>query len=324
MYYDNRLKKIVLRETDGVIVPEDNLIHIEDTTYYLKPLSKSYINSKGGNSSVFIIYHPNNEENERVIKISCFWKPNRFSKDWIIRRYGRFINEIDALMKVKNSKIGANIVLIDGEGFIEIEGKQFPYYIMEKADSDLKEYLLKNSDGIDYQERIKLCMDIYNGIRGLHDLKFYHRDIKPDNILVFYNSKDEDESERNFTWKIGDLGLIAHRDKDYDDIGEKIGPIGWLSPEAMNKLLTEEAGIGLDCVINEASDIFQLGKVFWFIFEYNVPIGQIQVSDLKSNVPNKIFIFDLIKGMLQYPKERRSKEMVIEENLQLLAMEFGI
>jgi hypothetical protein len=117
---------------------------------------------------------------------------------------------------------------------------------------------------------------------------------------------------------------VAHRDKDYDDVGEKIGPIGWLSPEAMNKFLTEAANLGLDCVINEESDIFQLGKLFWFIFEYNVPIGQLQLDDFTSSVPHKDFIFKLIKGMLEYPKNRRTQKPGIEENLELLAMEFGI
>lgn len=37
----------------------------------------------------------------------------------------------------------------------------------------------------------------------MKDIGYYHRDLKPDNILMFDD-----------TWKIGDLGLIAFRDKD--------------------------------------------------------------------------------------------------------------
>ncbi|HMR90813.1 MAG TPA: protein kinase family protein [Chitinophagaceae bacterium] len=324
MQFDRRIKKVLLTENDGEVVPEQNSIDIEGKTYYLKYINSSYSISKGGNSSVYTIYDPQEEEADRAIKICSFSKPNRYSPDWVQRRYGRFMNEIDALNKVKDHNAGRNVVSIEGDGLLDLDGKLFPYYVMEKADTDLKEYLLKNSINIDFQERVKLCVDIYNGIKTLHDLDFYHRDIKPDNILLFYLNDEDEDRGRKFIWKVGDLGLVAHRDKDYDDIGEKIGPIGWLSPEAMNKFLTEASNLGLDCVIDEESDVFQLGKLFWFIFEYNVPIGQVQPDDFVSLVPHKDFIFKLIKGMLEYPKSRRSKKATIQESLELLAMEFGV
>jgi hypothetical protein len=93
----------------------------------------------------------------------------------------------------------------------------------------------------------------------------------------------------------------------------------------MNKHLTEKFNIGLDCSINEHSDIFQMGKLFWFIFQYNVPIGQIKNEDFTFELPtNKDFIFDLIQGMLQYPKNRRFLKEEIALRIELLALDFGI
>ena len=324
MYFDNRTKRIYLTEKDGVVIEEENCILIEGKYFFLREFEND-TKSIGGNSSVFLLYDKDGIEETRVIKFCNYHKPNKFSNDWIKRRFGRFINEIDALKKVKNFNISSNIISIFDDGVWEISGKEFLFYTMEKADNNLKIYLLANGNNVDFVERIKLIKDIFYGVMALHELNFYHRDIKPDNILLFYLNEEDEEEGRKITWKIGDLGLIAHRDIDYDDIGEKIGPIGWLSPEAMNKHLTEKFNIGLDCSINEYSDIFQLGKLFWFIFEYNIPIGQIKYEDFTYDLPtNRDFVFNLIFGMLQYPKNRRLEKKDISDRIELLTLEFGL
>ncbi len=67
--------------------------------------------------------------------------------------------------------------------------------------------------------------------------------------------------------KIGDLGLISFRREDEVELDDdqKIGAFGWETPEAMNRLLTEnvdEPEYDYDCFIDEQSDIFQVGKLF--------------------------------------------------------------
>jgi serine/threonine protein kinase len=315
MTYDQKLGRVMLSERDGVPLLEANTLDISGKTYFLTSLNENFKLSKGGNSSVFILNDPSNEEIQKAIKVSNVYRPGRHTEERIKRKFGRFLNEIDALKQVRNYSISSNVISIEDDGVTNIQGRDFPYYVMEKADTDLGNYMLTNSANVDFQERIKLCADIYKGLKTLHDLNFYHRDIKPDNILLFYINSEE---------KIGDLGLAAHRDKDYDDIGEKIGPIGWLSPEAMNKFLTERFQLGLDCQINAQSDLFQLGKLFWFIFEYNVPIGQLTAEDFTSSVPQKDFIFNMIFELLQYPKNRRIEKSDIEERLEMLSIEFGV
>ncbi len=322
MKFDKFQKRILLSENDsGLPLPELNTIHVEGKSYFIQPIKDGQKITKGGNSTVFRLVDPENREIDKAIKFSNIYKPIRSSPDKVKQRYGRFITEIQALFEIRDNYDNPNVVKIVDDGLWESnDGKVFPYYIMEKANCDLTSYILENNDKVDVSERISLCMDLFNGIQALHKLDYYHRDIKPDNILVFYTSEDNEK----FTWKIGDLGLVAHRERDCDEINEKIGPIGWLSPEAMNKYLTESSNLGLDCKIDECSDVFQLGKLFWFIFNCNVPIGQIALMDFRFEAPEKSFIFDLIFKMLHYSKTRRLQINEIEEYLYLMGKEFQL
>jgi len=131
-------------------------------------------------------------------------------------------------------------------------------------------------------------------------------DLKPDNIFI-----------SNDVWKIGDLGLLSERyDSDeIDVVNEQIGPKGWMSPESMNKYLTEGKGFAYNfpCKIDHQSDIFQLGKVFWYIFQHNAPIGSVNESDFKIRQSQ---IYSVLKTMLNHSKVKRYKN--VDEVIKLL------
>ena len=297
-------------DDDGKIIPGQNKIDYDDIEYSLDYLSSEFKSSKGGNSSVFVVKKI--DEEDKIIKISNYYKPTRHSSKKDKRRYGRFIVEIDALYRAKENQFN-NIIEILFDGIIEIDGYLFPYYVMEKADTDLKECFLFSNE-FDLQEKFNLCVNIFNAIKQLHSLGIYHRDIKPDNIFMFDLSVEE-LKEKKYLWKIGDLGLISERHKDYDDLGERIGPFGWISPEAMNKYLTEKAKIDHDCIIDDKSDIFQLGELFWFIFQLNSPIGQIYNDDFFCEAENADDFFELVKSMLSHKKEKRISLDQVENKL---------
>jgi len=316
-YYANRIE--LSEDANGELIEKENFIEYEGAVYYLRYLNPEIKGSKGGNSSVFVLYNKESEGKERVIKLSNYYRPHRKSPEHIKRRFGRFINEIRVLNELKE-KGRTNIIEIDFDSEVQIDGKTFPYYVMEKADIDLKDYILSKKD-VDSQEKVKFCINIFDAIKQLHIDDYYHRDIKPDNIFLFYEDGEEREK---LVWKIGDLGLVADREKDYDDLGEKIGPFGWLSPEAVNKFLTEKAQLGFDCKIDEKSDIFQLGKVFWFIFQGNGPVGQIRQDDFICEVEHKEILFELISEMLQYSKVRRIDSAGLEPFVVDLKLAFAV
>ncbi len=283
-----------------------NIIKEGKDFYYLDYLSKNHKKSKGGNSSVFKLTDSNTQQ-EYAIKFLRF--PSNSSDAFDIKQNIRFDNEINALNEAKQKGF-SNVVEIIFDGEKSIGDFKFRFYVMEKASFDLSSFLQKNV--IPVNQKLVLCYEIANGLMQLHSMNLYHRDIKPDNIFfVQKNGKN--------IWKVGDLGLSARRDQDLSKIEfrEKIGPYGWLSPEVTNKVLCEgtEAEKWFDCKIDDKSDIFQLGKLLWFVFQGNIPIGQIKYSDFL--IKNKK-VFSLILNMLQYKKNRRNELLFYSNQLNAL------
>jgi serine/threonine protein kinase len=279
----------------------NNTLRNDNIDYILKPLSEEFPKSKGGNSNVFLLID-SQEETEYVIKFS---KHNLNDKAIVAKywdRIERFEREIEALTIAKESDFGFVVkILFDGQ--FEIGNQAYRYFVMERAESDLTDYL--KTTELTIQQRFLICTEILTGIKELHSKDIYHRDIKPDNILFV-----------NGTWKISDLGLIGHRDDDFKakEIGMKIGPANWMSPEAFNKMYNEGVGseniFKFDCDLDDKSDIFQLGKLFWFIFQGNVPDGQLLRNDFKIEDDQ---VFEVLFNMLSHSKTRPTITEIEEE-----------
>ena len=294
-----------MRVANGNIFLSDNeynnILCINNIDYMLKPLNEGFSKSKGGNSNVFLLINVQ-EETEYVIKFSKYNLNSRtvVEKSW--DRIERFNREIEALSMAKDNEFEFVIKIIF-EGNYDIGKQNFRYLVMEKAESDLTDYLKTNE--LTIQQSFLICTEILTGIKELHSKDIYHRDIKPDNILFV-----------NGTWKISDLGLIGYRDDDFmsKEMGMKIGPANWMSPEAFNKMYNEGEGCtnvyNLDCMLDNRSDIFQLGKLFWFIFQGNIPDGQLIRDDFKIGDDQ---VFEVLFNMLSHSKSRPTIENIEEE-----------
>lgn len=299
----------------------DNFLRLDGVDYYVSYLNADFRSNKGGNSFVFTLYaaQPDNEDAipEKVIKISKYPETYKNKKIWTKNINKRFRQEIDALYDCKEHKVGNVIdIAFDGnlicrthnDGDYEVS---FPFYVMEYAEYDLKTFLEEENESYDEASRIELCLQIAQGIKELNDLGYYHRDIKPDNIFMISG-----------TWKVGDLGLIQMRNKpSLDKEGELLGPRGWLSPEAMNKYLSEKVdGKNFDCFIDHQSDLFQLAKVFWYILQGNAPIGCVKESDF---LIRNSALYSLIRQMLNHLKRRRPASIdVVIEDLQRIVNKY--
>jgi serine/threonine protein kinase len=223
------------------------------------------------------------------------------------KRTLRFEREIEAMAVASNNYL-ENVVPFYSSGVIKIEEQRFPYFIMELCDYHLGDLVLSRKGMLDDGEKLRISALIVKGVKSLNEYEIYHRDIKHENILFLDDLP-----------YVGDLGLIDYRnsDIDLDELGEKIGPIGWLSPEATNKYLTEKTSYDgdYDCVLNSKSDVFQLGKLIWYLFQGNLPLGQITEADFLSDDKE---IFSILKDALIYNKSNRLSIDRLYERLEEL------
>jgi len=304
-----------------ILKPLENILNIDKVDYFFTYLHGSDQGNKGGNSIILKLFdaqnidpsNPDYNSPDLILKILKS-KKNKYPS----KGEKRFLKEIEAI-DTCTQKRKQNIIEIYHSGTCKILNsknsklEEYAYYTMEPADCDLKEYIENNHESLTELSKISLCLSLAKGLEDLRSLGYYHRDIKPDNIFMIGN-----------TWKIGDLGLIDERDTDLniDKVNEFIGPRGWISPEAMNKFLCEKRGFKFDhnCNIDHQSDIFQLGKVFWYIFQHNAPIGTVKTTDFYYNNSQ---LFAVIKRMLNHNKKRRF-HTIAEVIKDLKPLEFAL
>lgn len=312
MRFSRRFQKVDLDQND-----ENNVFLIGGDEHFLEN-----IDAAGGNSSVFRAVHPDGGD-AYVVKFCRYPLDATYSRG--MQRIQRFEREIQALrLALKSAQSKCVIQIIeDGRVSFKSDGKSpapLRYYVMEEADSDLAKYLDENE--LELGQKLLLCAELLKILKGLHALGIYHRDIKPANIFM---RKGLNPSKRIPVF--GDLGLIDYREKDHDldEFDEKVGPIGYLSPEATNKGLglRTKASFTFDCAIDDKSDIFQLGQLFWFVVQHEVPTGHLILEDLKFGAGAAV-LEHVIRPMLQYGKQRRSSLGDVETALQPVLKEMAI
>lgn len=286
----------------------NNYVSINNEDFYAGLLDINFKRNKGAHSFVFALYDAQSYD-ENAIPVYALKISNAHDElidgnvvvSWPNKA---FYSEIECLKKC-NANSARNVVslICDGKFLYHRDpdeqrkrkeiNKVFPYYVMEYADCDLKKFMEGNRDKLTYEQKVGFCLQLAQGLNDLSKMGYYHRDLKPDNIFIFGDS-----------WKIGDLGMVATREMDnYDGNTTIIGPKGWLSPEPMNKYLTHGVIDGIDCSIDTSSDIFQLGKIFWYIMQGNVPIGVIHRKDFKDS---HMAMYKIIMHMIQYDKNKRA------------------
>ncbi|MEX0778784.1 MAG: protein kinase [Balneolales bacterium] len=278
-----------------------NVINIDNTDYLPYYLDNENPGNKGSNSFIIKLIKVDNfddeigyPENPDCIMKICKRHKKRYDEE----DSSRFSTEINAL-KDCNEKLLQNVVKVHHSGVAKIYSKSknkyfdYRFYTMDYAESDLSFYL--ENKNMSLFDRVGLCIEICESLNQLRTLGYYHRDIKPDNILFIDNK-----------WMISDLGLVDNMNDDvkHDLEKEWIGPRGWMSPEAMNKFLTEAKPWEelFDCNIDHQSDIYQLGKVLWFILQGNTPEGGIRRGDFLWKNEQ---IYQTVRTMLNQSKSKR-------------------
>ena len=142
-----------------------------------------------------------------------------------------------------------------------------PYFAMEYVDGvPLTEYCAKNR--LTLEERLRLFIEICQGVQHAHNKAVVHRDLKPSNIMVT-------EVDGVPQAKIIDFGLVKSllqplRDHSiHTQYGVALGTFEYMSPEQV-----KSGGIHLDT----RSDIYALGAIL-----YEILTGEFAFPDLRTH-----------------------------------------
>ncbi len=146
--------------------------------------------------------------------------------------------ELDSLVRV----VSDYVVRLEAACFHNAEH----FFVFEFADQGSLGQMLRRDalKAVPLRTRLQWAKDVAVGLRDLHTLKLAHRDLKPDNVLLFT------KPERTVA-KIADLGLAKHADASR--MSTERGTRRYMAPEV------RVSGLGYD----ERCDVFGLGLVLW-------------------------------------------------------------
>jgi len=254
----------------------------KERIYYLKDKSSvkkwiKYLKKAIGNKD-FFDYYDIIDENiglnyrlgrkkftyERVIvKIICKLKMTQI-KLYLVK------NEINVLQECKHPNI---VQCLD-----YFENSEYYFIVMEyyNHDHSLSEYLESNFFIVSRKTSYKITFQISNALKYLNSFGVIHRDLKPDNIMVF------DSSEENFKVKIINFGLSKILGPNEKTV-EGYGTLCFAAPEI---ILREP--------YNNSVDIWSLGVIVYYIIS----------GDMPFNDTNTIVIFNkILYEEMKFPKQ---------------------
>jgi serine/threonine protein kinase len=154
--------------------------------------------------------------------------------------------------------------LVRGQDYGKVEGN--PYIVMDFCDGgSLYEYCgrvdeLRNVD--------QIAIDVLRGLSELHQRGFFHRDIKPQNILL--------ESEGNA--RVTDFGIAGNKNSTltvrniFGNVEQIFGTWAYIAPEQANNKVAFKA---LDAV----ADIFSFGVTMFELFTAQYPFPPYRIED---------------------------------------------
>ena len=229
---DNRLRNSVSSSDTPVVLPDlTDMISIEHTEF----LKVKFLN-KLGEGTYGQIYSANYADQNYALKkfINCDGK----IEDSTIR-------EIVALKKIKSPNvIGCFKVIVDRDNTLCM--------LTQRCNMDLYRWITKYYE---FSKVKSIIQDIINGLFDIHAQGFIHRDLKPQNILLYYDKQSLDETSSHCQAKICDFGISTHVDIYHDKKEE---------PYDMYTLWYRSPELLLGAAPNsKTSDIWALGCVIY-------------------------------------------------------------
>jgi serine/threonine-protein kinase len=226
----------------------------------MKKFGHYEVTAELGRGGMGVVYKGWEPSLNRKVAIKCLGEHLLNDKDLV----ERFTREAKATAALNNPNV-IQIYYIGTE-------KNVPFFAMEYIEGQSLDDILKGDNSLSVKHAKNLLKQACLGLAAAHKIDLVHRDIKPANLMLTTNG----------TLKIVDFGIA--RTREYGDkltnTGEFVGTPGYLSPEVC---------VGQE--VDERSDIFSLGIVFYEMlsgkvpFENDSPLG-LMLEVVQSDIPD--------------------------------------
>lgn len=217
----------------------------------------------GGNG---VVFEATELQNGKPTGIACAVK---VLKQLSQARVDRFANEIRVLQALQSPYIskyfdsGSVNVIAQSAGSPD---RTIPWVAIQLGGSNMRQYV-DETGPLSIQELKGITFGLCSAIEHLHENGFIHRDIKPENFVW--------RTIPNTAPMMIDFGIAKRQGEDvsarpmdtFTRVTEFVGPVFFSSPELI------EYSKDKSYPVDFRSDIFQLGKVFWYLATKKVSAG---------------------------------------------------
>jgi serine/threonine-protein kinase len=147
----------------------------------------------------------------------------------------------------------------------QISGR--PYVVLELAPGESLRQIVRTRKLKDY-ELLRLAVAMTKALQHMHERGVYHKDIKPDNIMM---------DEKRQTTKLLDLGFAETRLRaTFSFMGRTLeGSVAYMAPEML-----------LEKRVGPATDIYSLGCTLYEAATGTVPFNGISETEIMSKQTN--------------------------------------
>lgn len=175
-----------------------------------------------------------------------------------------------------------------------VQGTDLEKYVQNLYNNNMKNYGNGFATHIEQNLIINIFKQILSGLLYLHSNWVFHRDIKPDNILI--------DNENNI--KITDFGFTAYflkGDPILSTNNTRVGREDYAAPE-----IRKNKAYDYKC------DIYSLGLTIWYLMNFELPPNQKNINFYNKNLVN------LVKSMIRdNPDERPATDQALNYLLQI-------
>lgn len=220
-------------------------------------------------------------------------------------RYPRFDEEVRAAEDLKAIPGIVKVLQHQLHGKASLDSlQQLAYFTMPLLEGSLERRLVPSLDN-DGSEAVRAIMRVCEIISEIHTLRFAHRDLKPDNVLVAASGE----------LFVSDYGLcidLESNRKRHTQTEEIVGAILYRAPEYLRGRL--------DASDHRPGDVFSIGRMLWALLLGRHPSGltdyefsRHQVSTELLNLRRPGLIDQLIGDCTKVvPSERPNIKLVLE------------